>query len=177
MMNMFQESDAVACGFLKKLQQMKFFGTIYILAEILPILSELSKVFQAGKFNFSSIAPAITKAEAELEDLKSKGTAIEKLQKDVESLEYISVRIKITPSSLEELVKIQEKYIDILVENINKRFESIKQNGVPSALAIFDPIAVPDTNDSSFKEYGQDQIKVLAAHFFTEISCFQNGAR
>ena len=170
-MNMFQESDAVACGFLKKLQQMKFFGTIYILAEILPILSELSKVFQAGKFNFSSIAPAIAKAEAELEDLKSKGTAIEKLQKDVESLEYISVRIKITPSSLEELVKIQEKYIDILVENINKRFESIKQNGVPSALAIFDPIAVPDTNDSSFKEYGQDQIKVLAAHFFTEISC------
>ena len=150
---------------------MKFFGTIYILAEILPILSELSKVFQAGKFNFSSIAPAIAKAEAELEDLKSKGTAIEKLQKDVESLEYISVWIKITPSSLEELVKIQEKYIDILVENINKRFESIKQNGVPSALAIFDPIAVPDTNDSSFKEYGQDQIKVLAAHFFTEISC------
>ena len=168
-MNMFQESDAVACGFLKKLQQMKFFGTIYILAEILPIL--LSKVFQAGKFKFSSIAPAIAKAEAELEDLKSKGTAIEKLQKDVESLEYISVRIKITPSSLEELVKIQEKYIDILVENINKRFESIKQIGVPSALAIFDPIAVPDTNDSSFKEYGQDQIKVLAAHFFTEISC------
>ena len=168
-MNMFQESDAVACGFLKKLQQMKFFGTIYILAEILPIL--LSKVFQAGKFKFSSIAPAIAKAEAELEDLKSKGTAIEKLQKDVESLEYISVRIKITPSSLEELVKIQEKYIDILVENISKRFESIKQNGVPSVLAIFDPIAVPDTNDSSFKEYGQDQIKVLAAHFFTEISC------
>ena len=29
-MNMFQESDAAACGFLKKLQQMKFLGTIYI---------------------------------------------------------------------------------------------------------------------------------------------------
>ena len=150
---MFHESDAAACGFLKKLQQMKFFGTIYILAEILPRLSELSKVFQAGKFNFSSIAPAI--AEADLKDVKSKGTAIEKLQKkDVESLEYTSIRIKITPSSLEELVKIQKKYIDILVENLNKRFEAVKQNGVLSALAIFDPIAVPDTNDSSFKEYG-----------------------
>ena len=150
---MFHESDAAACGFLKKLQQMKFFGTIYILAEILPRLSELSKVFQAGKFNFSSIAPAI--AEADLKDVKSKGTAIEKLQKkDVESLEYTSIRIKITPSSVEELVKIQKKYIDILVENLNKRFEAVKQNGVLSALAIFDPIAVPDTNDSSFKEYG-----------------------
>ena len=48
-MNMFQERDAAAaCGFLKKLQQMKFFGTICVLAEILPTLSELSKVFQAG---------------------------------------------------------------------------------------------------------------------------------
>ena len=116
---------------------MKFFGTIYILAEILPRLSELSNVFQAGKFYFSSISPAITKAEAELKDLKSKGTAVKKLQKDVESLAYISVRVKITPSSLEESVKIQEKYIDILVENINKRFESIKQNGVLNALAFF----------------------------------------
>ena len=156
---------AAACGFLKKLQQMKFFGTVYILAKTLPRLCELSKVFQAGKFNFSLIAPAIAKAEAELKDLKRKGTGIKKLQKDVESLEYISVRIKITPSSVHELVKIQEKYIDILVENINKCFESIKQNGVLSALAVLDPIAVPDTNDRSFKEYGQDQIKVLAAHF------------
>ena len=103
-MNMFQESDAAACGFLKKLQQMKFFGTIYILAEILPRLSELSKVFQARKLKFSSIAPAIAEAEAELKDLKRKGTAIENLQKDAESLEYISVRIKITPSSLHELL-------------------------------------------------------------------------
>ena len=58
-----------------------------------------------------------------------------------------------------------------LLENINKCFESIEQNGVISALAIFDPIAVPVRNYISFKEYGQDQIQVLAAHFFTEISC------
>ena len=170
-MNMFQESDTAACGFLKKLQQTKFFGTIYIFAEILLRLSELSRVFQAEKFNFSSISHAIAKAEAELKDLKSKGTAIKKPQKDVESLEYIRVWRKITLSSLEELAKIQEKYIDILVNNINKSFESIKQNGVLSALAIFDPIVVPATNDSSFKEYGQDQIKVLAGHFFTEVPC------
>ena len=75
--NMFQENDASACGFLKKLQQMKFFGTIYIPAEILPRLRELSNVFQVGKFNFSSIAPAFAKAEAELKDLKRKGTAKE----------------------------------------------------------------------------------------------------
>ena len=57
------------------------------------------------------------------------------------------------------------------MENINKCFESIWQNGILSALAIFDRIAVPDTNDSTFKGYGQDQIKVFAAHSFTEISC------
>ena len=38
-------SDVAACDFLKKLQQIKFFGTIYIFAEILQRRSELSKVF------------------------------------------------------------------------------------------------------------------------------------
>ena len=48
---MFQDSDAATSGFLKKLKQVKFPGTIYILAEVLPKLSALSKAFQAGKFN------------------------------------------------------------------------------------------------------------------------------
>ena len=43
-------------------------------------------------------------------DLKTKGTSLEKLQKDVESLEYITVLIKINPSCLEEL-KIQESIL------------------------------------------------------------------
>lgn len=42
-LNMFQDGDAAACGFLQKLKKVMFLGTTYILLEVLPKLSHLSK--------------------------------------------------------------------------------------------------------------------------------------
>lgn len=39
--------DAAACGLLKRMRTVKFLGTIYILKDILPILADLSRHFQA----------------------------------------------------------------------------------------------------------------------------------
>ena len=69
---MFQDSDAATSGFLQKLKQVKFLGTIHILAEVLPKLSALSKAFQAGKFNFSAILPAIAHTKLQLENNQSR---------------------------------------------------------------------------------------------------------
>ena len=77
--NMFQDSDAATSGFLQKLKQVKFLGTIYILAEVLPKLSALSKAFQAGKFNFSAILPAIAHTKLQLETIKAESTAFNAL--------------------------------------------------------------------------------------------------
>lgn len=76
---MFQDSDAATSGFLQKLKQVKFLGTIYILAEVLPKLSALSKAFQAGKFNFSAILPAIAHTKLQLETIKAESTALNAL--------------------------------------------------------------------------------------------------
>lgn len=54
-----KDNDAVACGLLSKIGSSKFIGTIYILKEILPVLSNLSKNFQRGQVNFSHIQPSI----------------------------------------------------------------------------------------------------------------------
>jgi len=69
----FQElrTDALALGLLKKMKTVKFVGTIYILKEVLPCLSALSKTFQAGALNFSHVAPAIQHTQASLENVKS----------------------------------------------------------------------------------------------------------
>lgn len=45
--------QANAAGLLKKVQNAKFVGTLYILGDVLPILSELSLTFQSGYLNFS----------------------------------------------------------------------------------------------------------------------------
>lgn len=45
-------SDPSCYGLLKKLMKVKKIGTIYILREVLPELSDLSRVFQQGTINF-----------------------------------------------------------------------------------------------------------------------------
>ena len=51
--------DATAIGLISKLKQVKFIGALYILNAFLPVLTYLSRQFQAGNFHFSRITPAV----------------------------------------------------------------------------------------------------------------------
>lgn len=55
-------NDATAIGLISKLKSVKFLGALYILNAILPVLSCLSRQFQAGNFHFSMIRPAVNRA-------------------------------------------------------------------------------------------------------------------
>ena len=138
------------------MKQVKFLGTIYILAEVLPKLSDLSKVFQAGKFNFSAILPAVARTKSQLETIKAGSTALDALEKGIDGIGFIATDMKMSRKVEDELVGIQGKYIDSLIKNITKRFEYLESNGVLLAFGIFDPVLVPGTDD------------VLASHFFPE---------
>ena len=50
-----QEEDAPALGLPKRMKTIKFLGVIYILKEVLPILSSLYKKFQRDSVSFSPI--------------------------------------------------------------------------------------------------------------------------
>ena len=63
-------TDPIAIGLLKKMKNTKFFGAIYILKWVLPLLAQLSKPFQQGSLNFSHIAPAIAYTKAKLQESK-----------------------------------------------------------------------------------------------------------
>ena len=62
--------DATTIGLISKLKSVKFIGALYILYAILPVLSSLSKQFQAGNFHFSMIRPAVNRAISTLATLK-----------------------------------------------------------------------------------------------------------
>ena len=137
---MFQDSDAAACGFLQKLKQVKFLVTIYILAEVLPKLSALPKAFQAGKFNFSAMLLVVAHTKLQLETIKAESTAaLDAIEKDINGNGFISTEVKMSRKDADELFSIQRKYIDSLIKNIDKRFESLETNGVLLAFGIFDP--------------------------------------
>ena len=62
------DSDPVAITLITEIKSKKFVGAVYLLHEVLPILSHLSRAFQKGNISLSVIAPAV---EFILEELKS----------------------------------------------------------------------------------------------------------
>ena len=51
--------DATADGLLKKLRSPDWIAALYILTDVLPVLSLLSRTFQQGSINFRQIQPSI----------------------------------------------------------------------------------------------------------------------
>ena len=159
----FESSDATASGLLGKLKQAKFFGTLHILSEILPVLSNLSKSLQDNNVNFSHIAPTVELTKSKLEAIKENSSAMSDLEKDLDSLLVGSDLIKMTPRVADELTNMQRKYIDALVKNIDARFSSDSE--VVSSFSVFNPVSIPPSDDPGFLEYGNLQIHILANHF------------
>jgi len=79
------ENDATAHGLLKRMKTLKFLGNIYILNEILPILSNLSWHFQQDSLNFSAILPAVNLCKSKLNEVKEDESPLQKLSQDIDS--------------------------------------------------------------------------------------------
>lgn len=144
--------DATAIGLISKLKTVKFLGALYILNAILPVLSCLSKQFQAGNFHFSMIRPAVNRAISALTNLKTTSQPLEKLQADIDSFTQISEDLKLRKDTGRQLETLLAKYVDALTTNIKDRLGSSPK--VIEAYAIFDPLLLPSSDDDIFQEYG-----------------------
>lgn len=76
-----QDEDATALGLLK-MKNIKFLGVIYILKEVLPVLSELSRVFQRDSLSFSLVIPAVNSTQEKLDGLLQEEVPLAILQSD-----------------------------------------------------------------------------------------------
>jgi hypothetical protein len=142
-----------------------FVRFIYILNDILPILAKISKVFQQGYFNFSSIQATLECAQAELQQLVDNMTPLTNLEKDIQS----DGRLGLLALSLEDGTKTslqhtQEYYVQSLIDNISKRFPDIP---ILSALSIFNPVMIPDKKSTDFNTNGASSIDIIFKHFYS----------
>ena len=163
--------DAAADGFLKKIKDPVWIGTLYILNEVLPLLSELSKTFQRGTVNFNTIAPMVAVTSQRLASLPRKGSAIQDLQNDFKEggrlyilTDSSEFSIQLTDHHIQSVKNVQEKYIKALIQNIEQRFA--KAVPVIGAFDIFNPLSLSDETSVDFVEYGQNHINTLAKHFY-----------
>ncbi len=99
-------------------------ATLYVLTDVLPVLSILSKTFQEGNVNFSQIAPSIIRTVASLEAILEQNKALLNLKNDLADggrLHFLFEDIRVTDATIK---KMQEKNIKSVIENINNRFDS-----------------------------------------------------
>ena len=169
MLHTFQEleKDAPAVGLLKKMKTVKFLGSIYILKEVVPCLTTLSKTFQAGALNFSHVGLAINHTQASLEAVKSSQSPLKKLQDYIKPEGRLgSLEMTITDNDKKILGNLLSVYVSGLAKNITSHFNDCLF--ILSSFSILSPVTLPKSTLPEFKEYGNKEIKILADHFFQE---------
>ena len=159
-----EDGCATAHGLFNRLKEGKFLGVLFILKDVLPVLSHLSKAFQGGSVAFSQVVPMINATKASLEELLETNSPVQKFLAVLESYTNICEDIKVSAAQQQQLYCLQEKYITSLVANVEARFAS--SSPVLAALKIFDPLAVPETTELGFSVYGNVDIATLAEHFY-----------
>ena len=157
-----EERDAIACGLLKRMKSLKFVGGIYILREILPILSTLSRTFQQGTINFTRISPALKATKFALDEVVNSERVGDLLKSDLADNGRLAVcEIKATTSGLDAVATMLKKYVEALKKNIDDRF----QDSLPilSSFRIFNP---EDILEDELASHGNEEIRILSNHFF-----------
>lgn len=114
-----EKHDAVACGLVHAIKCYKFVATIYLLSDVLPLLSTLSLVFQKEDVDLCMVKPLVAATFASLKVLRNKpGGYLKELDETVGTDFGLRVTEDLKQGFQHD---IREKYIDKLVENLENR--------------------------------------------------------
>ena len=162
------KQDAACYGLLKKFSKTKKVGVIYILNDVLPILSDLSRQFQQGTINFARIAPSIQRCSDRLLKLLETKSPVTKFQEDLREggpLELADL-VKCTSGDIDYLENLLDNYVSALIDNIATRFQEALP--VLNAMQVFDVLSMPKREHPDFHLHGNDHIDIFAKHFFPD---------
>lgn len=158
-----ERNDAQALGLLKFVCTYKFVACLYMMSDVLPILSHLSKLFQKKSLDFSLIQPLVTSTTTQLEVLQSRPGMFFQTVDDVlvNSLKDFNIKpVELTTSTKDDFIRtIYKKYLRSICMHIEERFPDA---GLLGAFSIFDSTNWPDQYIPGF---GEEQINELVDHY------------
>ena len=122
------ESDPVAKGILKFITTFTFLASTHLLADVLPVLSRLSKLFQRQCIDFAAVSDGVEAAISALEGFKANSgprlTSFlsEITEKASDYFYFHDQRISDGLAQRRLFLSSKEKFIDKLTENLRSRF-------------------------------------------------------
>ena len=161
-------SGPAASGLLKKISHYGFLGTLYLLNNILPSLTELSKTFQTGSLTFSRILLAINRCKSKILEVVKDDRVIQQLKEDLNGrLKELNIILK--ESEEIRITNLVEKYAKSMCHYIEARFPQTTCK-ILESFGIFDIELLPMSSSPSFYVHGKNEINFLAEQFFPERS-------
>ena len=119
-----EDGDATPTGLLKHIDNIKFLGAVYLLHDVLPVLSHISKVFQEGEISFGCIAPAIEYTFEKLDDIASEMKHLSRLKEDIgeNGRLHRCNSLELTTHSEGLITSLSKQYVQALKDNLSNRF-------------------------------------------------------
>ncbi|XP_020376004.2 uncharacterized protein LOC109920381 [Rhincodon typus] len=167
-LSQFEQVDTTACGLVTQMRNVRFAGALYILQEVSPILAGLSKVFRKGTVNYFTLEPSIKYTIYKLNEAAGSREALTRLKADLLPTGRLASAGLLPPSPQQEaeLSSLLDAYVTAIKADLQRRFGASLP--LVSAFSIFNPLLVPSPESADFAEYGQPEMRALAAHFYRE---------
>ena len=157
-----ERGEPTAHGLLKFMKCYKFLACAYLLSDVLPHLSRLSRIFQKQNIDLSLIQPCLRNVIDCIKQYRDTfGPNLSKLDAVISS-ELESFTITLTERGKKEFKSsIQVPYIEGIVKQLEDRFPNVD---CLDAFSIFDPQKIPSSPEQMVA-YGQDKIDYLQKHY------------
>ena len=155
-----EDGDATTTGLLKQIGNNKFLGVVYLLHDVLPVLSHISKVFQEGEILFGCIAPAIEYAFEKLDNIASELKHLSRLKEDirVNGRLHRCNSLELTTHSKGLITSLSKQYVQALKDNLSNQFDG--NLPVLSTFKVFHSMSIPQRNAVGFKTYGVAEVEI-----------------
>ena len=153
-----ENGEPTAHGLYRFMKCYKFVATAYLMSDILPHLSRLSRIFPKENVDLSLIQHCLKTTTDTINRYKdTAGPNLGKLG-HVHCTELKDFNIEATNVQKEAFkLSIQCKYVEAIVKQLQDRFPHVE---VLSAFSVFDPQNIPSEEDQ-LTTYGQDELEML----------------
>lgn len=160
-----ENAEPTAHGLLKLMKTYKFVACAYLLSDVLPHLSRLSKIFQKQSVDLSLVQPCVKTAIESIKQYET--TAGPNLSKLDQVLATDLQDFHITPTEAQKQEfksSVQLKYIETIVLQLQNRFPDVEYM---DAFSIFDPqkLATSVSPGHELTVYGQERLEYLQSAY------------
>ena len=157
-----ENDEPTAHGLLKFMKGYKFVACAYLLSDVLPHLSRLSRIFQKQDVDLSLVQFCLKTTVDSIKQYEtSPGPNLSKLDQ-VLSTDLKDFNITPTDAQKQEFKSsIQVKYIQAIVTQLENRFPDV---GNLDAFSILDPqklLSVSPSDEDEFAVYGEERLDYL----------------